>query len=366
MARLRRLTPARSFQPKSDPIRLLAERDEPKIKAAMKVALGRLKTLVPVKAIEAAITSGQGNKAQHLVDWKSVARVLKTPIGLIAETFEAAGKHGGSQIDSGLQKRPKRRLKYLTTKLRKDREVEAIIGDDIESDADAAFAFDRFSASTQEKLRGLIDDMITDLSDKARATINSVVISGLRAGDSAEDIAANIRDTITLAPSQAEHVASYRRALEDLNPDALNRALRDSEHDAMIEDAIDSGEFLTDDQIDMAVNSYLDNYLDYRAQSIARTESLRAANAGLRDSYQQADEDGTIPSEAVTRHWQLDLDERTCPVCISIAENNPDGVGLGEDFQSDDGAVDDPPIHTNCRCTVQYVTNLDLVSDQEE
>jgi len=52
-------------------------------------------------------------------------------------------------------------------------------------------------------------------------------------------------------------------------------------------------------------------------------------------------------------------------VCQSVAERNPDGVGLDEDFESEDGPQDDPPIHPRCRCTVEYITNLDMLPDDE-
>ena len=73
-----------------------------------------------------------------------------------------------------------------------------------------------------------------------------------------------------------------------------------------------------------------------------------------------------MPEEAVKRVWLIDLDDATCPICLSIIDNNPDGVGLSEDFESEDGPIDDPPVHPNCRCTVQYETNLDLVPEAEE
>lgn len=364
MARRRRLTPARSFQPKDDPIRLLAEHAEPRIAEAMKAALLQLREIVPVKAIEEAIARGQGSKAAHLVDWKSAERALKIPIGLMGRVYEVAAHHGGQQIDNHLKRGRKKGLRYVHKDNR--REVQAIVDESLAANADARFAFDRFDPRTQERLRDLVDDLVGDLSDNARETINAVVIGGLRAGDSAADIAANIRSTISLNPTQAEHVASYRRDLEELEPKALKRALRDAAHDDLLQDAIDSGEFLTDAQIERMVDSYLDNYLDHRAESIARTESLRAANAGILEGYKQAHESGAIPEEAVTRQWLIELDEATCPICLSIVENNPNGVGLNESFQSDDGPIDDPPVHPNCRCTVQYVTNLDLVPDREE
>lgn len=365
MARLRALTPIGNFQPRNDPIRMLAEASEAHIGAALKGAMEHLRELVPVKEIAAALAHGNTKAAVDLVNFKRYEHVLKTPIGHIARVYEIAAHHGGQQIAAKLKTDRRPRLRY---RVRKDRApVQAIVDEAIGGPADAGFAFDRFDANTQARLRQIVDSLIGDLTDSAKSTINSVVLDGVRAGDSFTDIAENIRDTISLTPNQAQAVASYRRALENLDPNALQRALRDSNFDGTVQDAIDSGEFLSDSTISDAVDAYLDNYLDYRANTISRTESLRASNAGLRESYLQADEQDVIPSEAVTRQWLLSTDESPppCPICASVVENNPDGVALDEDFQSDDGTVGDPPLHPNCRCTVQYVTNLDLIPDPE-
>jgi hypothetical protein len=343
-----RLTPRKNFQPADDAIRALAEKHESAVALKMHGALKHLRTLVPVDKVAHALQHGNSSHVISAIAFDHYAEVLKEPIGLLGDVYEAAGRHGAVKL-AGAMLRGGKRLRYRPSQFRKD------VGD--------GFDFDRFDAGTQKRLRDLVDSLITDLGDSARDTINSVVIDGVRAGDSFDEIAANIRDTISLTPNQAQAVASYRRALEDLDSNALGRALRDTSFDSAIQDAIDSGEFLDDSLIQEAVDAYLENYLDHRASTIARTESLRAGNAGLRDSYTQAAERGVIPEAAVKRIWLIDRDERTCPICLSIIDMNPDGVGLSDDFESEDGPIDDPPVHPNCRCTVQYETDLDMVPD---
>ncbi len=346
--RRRRLTPRSNFQPADDAIRALAEKHESAVALQMRGALKHLRTLVPVDKVAHALKHGTAAHVVNTIAFDHYAEVLKEPMGLLGDIYEAAGHHGASKLASAMRRGGKR-LRYRPGQFRKD------VGD--------GFNFDRFDAGTQKRLRDLVDSLIVDLSDSAKDTINSVIIDGVRAGDSFDEIAANIRDTISLTPNQAQAVASYRRALEDLDSNALSRTLRDMSFDGIVQDAIDSGEFLSDGVIQDAVDSYLENYLDHRATTISRTESLRAGNAGLRDSYTQAAERGVIPAAAVQRVWLIDRDERTCPICLSIIDMNPDGVGLNDDFQSEDGPVDDPPVHPNCRCTVQYETDLDMVPD---
>lgn len=372
MARLRRLTPVERWQKKDDPIRAMAEGQEKKIKAALHEALKHLGSVVPVEKVAALLKrGGTARDVVGAIPFAHWREVLKGPMGHLGDLYLDAGVHAGKQIHGVLQrsggkvryhrwlKRPY--LDRVAHHLRKQSKIETIF-----KAAGDGFDFDRFDENTQRRLRDITNGLIDDLSTSAKETINAVVLDGVRAGDSFDDIAKNVRDTISLTPSQAQAVANYRRELEDLDPAALKRALRDAGLDTEVQDAIDSGDFLTDSFMDDAVNSYLDNYLDYRANTIARTESLRAGNSGLLDGYQQAADRGVFPAAAVTRQWQAAIDERTCPVCMSIVENNPNGVGLDEQFQSDDGPVDDPPVHPNCRCTVQYETDLDMVPATDE
>jgi hypothetical protein len=347
-----RVTPRENFQPRNDPIRLLAAEHEKKLVLPLKQALQHLKTLVPLATVEHAIKLGSIDAVINSIAFDHYKEVLKGPAQIVGDIFEAAAQHGSKQL-AGKLRSGRKRLRYKPAHLRKDAAADAEVG----------LAFDRFDENTQERLAAIIDELITDLADGAKETIQSVVLAGVRAGDTAAEIAANIRDTISLTPSQADAVASYRRALENLDENALQRALRDSSYDALVEDAIDSGEFLADNIIGDAVDAYMENYLDYRAATIARTESLRAGNAGLRDGYTQAAERGAIPAGAVKRVWLLDLDEATCDICLGILDANPDGVGLDEEFDEADG---DPPVHPNCRCTIQYETNLDMVPDDTE
>jgi Phage Mu protein F like protein len=350
-----RVTPRENFQPRTDPILAIAGKHDKQLTAQLKTALVHLRTLVPVAVVEHAIKLGSIDHVLGAIPFDHYKEVLKEPMQLIGDIYEAAGQHGAGQIASKM-KSGRKRLRYKPQHLR--------LVKDAASDAAAAevgFAFDRFDDNTQKRLGEIIDGLIVDLGDAAKETIQSVVLRGVQAGDTAAEIAANIRDTISLTPAQADAVASYRRALEDLDSNALDRALRDSSYDALVEDAIDSGEFLSDDIIGDAVDAYLENYIDYRAATIARTESLRAGNAGLRDGYTQAAERGAIPGDAVKRVWLLDLDENTCDICLGILDADPDGVGLDEEFSEGD-----PPVHPNCRCTIQYETDLDMVPDEAD
>jgi len=224
------------------------------------------------------------------------------------------------------------------------------------------FNFDSFAPSVQQNIRRAQDVFIAQLESDARDSIQTIISDGVRNGTPLDDVASNIRDLIGLTDTQAQAVLNYQRMLMELDPGALARQLRNTDYDAVLQDAIDNDTSLSDAAIQSMVDDYTDNYLDYRAATIAQTESTRAANAGLHDAYSQAVERGALPEDAITRQWQLA--DNPCPICESIADNNEDGVGLNEDFDSDEGPISDPPVHPNCECSVDYVTDLTQVPDE--
>ena len=99
-----------------------------------------------------------------------------------------------------------------------------------------------------------------------------------------------------------------------------------------------------------------DDWDSTRADLVARTETIRAANAGAIASYKQA---------GITKKVWI-ADDDACPYCagldgtvIGIDDNfldqgetyQPDGAQKPMDTSYDD--VDAPPAHPNCRCAVR-------------
>jgi SPP1 gp7 family putative phage head morphogenesis protein len=104
---------------------------------------------------------------------------------------------------------------------------------------------------------------------------------------------------------------------------------------------------------DMDVHSLadeIDNIIDDpdRAETIARTEVMQAANDGQLEAWDQAQEDGLLTGQE-QKEWIVTPDDRLCPVCEPM-----DGVtvGIDEDFDVDGDEMEGPPAHPNCRCTI--------------
>ncbi len=114
--------------------------------------------------------------------------------------------------------------------------------------------------------------------------------------------------------------------------------------------------------------------LKRRAENIARTETIRAANMGNQLSWQTAMDSGLLP-QTTRKVWIATADSRTCPICavlhdqtisvsstfdISERATSFERTGGGEslDFQvaskvplKNPSAERQPPAHPSCRCT---------------
>lgn len=199
---------------------------------------------------------------------------------------------------------------------------------------------------------------------QSRQVMQQSILSGLRYGMSPEAVQLALENVIALTPSQANAVANFRRLLEQGNPQALNRVLRDRRFDATVQSWIDAESEPEADAIDAMVERYAERQLAFRAQTIARTEAMKAATGGIRDAYVQAVQSGRLFDHEVRRHWLVHLDERLCFICASVPAMNPDGVGVMQPYLSIAGPLMTVGPHARCRCSERYTADLSRLSVQ--
>jgi len=222
-----------------------------------------------------------------------------------------------------------------------------------------AMAFDALSPTALSFLSGYTFSLIREMSKESRLAIGQVVQEAFREGGHPYSQARDIRNMIGLTRRQSRAVWNFRRMLESGDPaklrDALTRALRDRRFDPSIWRAIRQGAGIRRDKVDTMVDRYHQRYLQYRARTIARTETIRASNAGQLEAWKQARQQGLLDTDRTRRKWIVTI---PCPLCRQIRDMNKDGVPLDEPFMGPDGPIDYPPAHPNCRC----VTGLTFVA----
>lgn len=377
---------ARHYQRRDAAVRLIADAGKRQVRPSLKAALKALPSMLDVKAATAMFAHGRHKEVAHnAVDWHHFKQVLRHTFERLARVYEAGTKLGERKVNGAFAARGRKvRYRKAGPRMSEDARTQGgTKGEDVQGSIPGpsnglpalerfgkaspdVYAFDRFDEATQRWLRYQQDELIRELESDVHDVIEMMVQRGVRAGWDADQIAGQLRQVISLTDRQASAVLNYRSMLENLDSDALGRRLREEQFDAALQSAIENDIPLDEASIDEMVSAYESNYLDYRSDLIAETESTRMANAGLQDSYEQAIDRGVFPADAVKQFWQIALDERVCPVCESIPDNNPDGVAIGEDFDSDDGPQDVPPVHPGCRCSIEIVTDLDLVDATEE
>ena len=109
------------------------------------------------------------------------------------------------------------------------------------------------------------------------------------------------------------------------------------------------------DQLKGRILGVFESATKSRAEMIARTEVLRATNFATNEAYKQS---GIVKS----KEWLTALDERTCEICTPLDTKI---VGVNESFNTSVGAVDFPPVHPRCRCTIIPVISDKAMSSED-
>lgn len=192
-------------------------------------------------------------------------------------------------------------------------------------DADADFSLDNQFA------RKWIDtyplDLITNIGDTTRDAIQGVLEEGYVTGLSPDQQASLMKDFIGLTPRDAAAVGSMA--------------------ESMVE-----GDY-SDEEIDAQCGAYADRMLEQRAMTIARTESLRAANQGELAGWQDAQDRGILDDQAQKMWYTIAEGNGACRVCED--ELSDQTVDMQESFSCSLGDIDCPPAHPNCHCRMRVV-----------
>lgn len=309
--------------------RLLAASDalSTKVRREFMAAVKRLGDKVDLRRVADLIRAGRINEALDVVDQAHVEASFKPVSAALTRALVDAGSAAAKSIP-----------------------MPALRG--------VEFTFGMTNPRTVDFLRQYEFGLIRQLSAEARGAVANTIRAGITAGRNPLDVARDVRGSIGLTARQAQAVANYRTSLSKLSGDALQRALRDRRFDPTVQAAIESGSPLSGKQIERIVDRYEQKYLKHRAETIARTEATRAVNAGNRQAWQQAVDEGVLAEREVRRKWYYSRDEKTRDAHIAIPGLNPDGVGLNEPFDSPLGPIlypgdpaADPENTINCRCT---------------
>lgn len=217
----------------------------------------------------------------------------------------------------------------------------------------------------EEQLTRYGAQLVQAVTDDARAMIRTALTDSLSRGQGAKAAAKGIRGMIGLTDSQAGWAINLRRKLQNDPRTALSEfaaggyKLRDKRLDGIVRRAVKAEKPIAAADIEKIVTAYQNRAIRWRSENIARTETLRAVQAGNFEAYQQAVESGKIAAQNVRKVWNSARDNRVRDTHRVL---NGESVGLNEGFVSPSGAILRYPLDpnapleetVNCRCNVTY------------
>lgn len=331
-----RVGPENAVSKAQSPVLDAADRNRPKMERAFTELVEAVRRQIPLNQMEERLRERDLNGLLALMDVEQRMKAVAEGRGLLP---------GATSLLDALQQT------FLAGAQAEVLELDKI---PVEKGVGAAMAFDLLNPQAMAFLSSYTFRLIREVSQDQRLAVQDIVLEAFRSGGHPYEQARDIRRMVGLTRQQARAAQNFRHMLQG-SPDqmrqALTRALRDRRFDSTVLRAVNTGTGLRRDQVDAMVERFYRRYLDYRARNIARTETMRAAHAGQRETRRQAREQGLLPADRTRQVWIVSRDERLCPRCAPVPGLNPDGVPLDEMFQTPDGPVEGPPLHPSCRCT---------------
>jgi len=288
--------------------------------------------------------------AEHIEDHASLNQLLAIDAGAIGNTLEAvrdAYKNGGE-----LQA------------------PEVKINFSMHSDRAAKWIAKRSSK------------LVTRINRQQQDAIRIVLSHGVEAGrnprQTALDIVGRVGRSgkreggiVGLNDNQARYVMNARQQLLSGDPEQmreyLNRKRRDRRFDHIVKKAIAAEKPVTHESADKIITRYEARLLQTRGETIARTETIEALNAGRHEALHQAADKGIISERHTKKVW--DSTSHHFPTRDLHIQMDGQSVDMEEPFVDADGnrmmypgdtsmgAAADTVI--NCRCTMR--TEIDFI-----
>lgn len=231
----------------------------------------------------------------------------------------------------------------------------------LKADSNVTVSFNPTNERAASLMRTSRLDFIQNFTEEQSVVTRQILANAFSQGQGTRQTAKELVDSIGLTRTQLAAVDNYRTLLENGSTAALTRQLRDRRFDSTVQNAID-GNVLTSEQINRMVDRYREQMLNYRAENIARTESLTVLSTARHEAMTQVIEQSGIDPSQVERTWHRTNDNRTRHSHREMegqvrGMDEPFTSGLGNElmYPGDPDAPAEDRI--NCRCSVSYRIN---------
>lgn len=179
----------------------------------------------------------------------------------------------------------------------------------------------------QDYIANRSGDLVVNVKEDTLATIKDMTSRRFSNRLSPRVIADQVKETVGLYPRLANAVFNYQEQL------------------------LDQGYSL--DHVQDLVTDYYNRLLDYRATTIARTETQRASHRAQLFVWKDAASRGLIDRAVAKKVWVVD--GSPCEICAPMEGV---AVGLDEEWELEDGESVEVPAdsHPNCLCNMSLET----------
>ena len=199
--------------------------------------------------------------------------------------------------------------------------------------------------------------MIREISEETRQAVAYSITTAVSQGRPPRTVARDFKQTIGLTVEMEKSVQNYRKYLENLDRQALQRESRDKRSDSTVERAITTQKPLPKATVERLVAAFRRKREAQRSLTIARTESMSSMDLGQDIALEQANRDGALVSD-LYQNWNLTKDGRQRDAHDVVPSMNPDGVPYNGFFQTPLGPLRYPRDRKygtaanviNCRC----------------
>jgi hypothetical protein len=286
----------------------VADRLVPSLRRALLQAVERVRRSISVSDVAAALERGDVDALRRMGVWDDLDAELQRALRPVVEQ----GIVGGGQTAIG----------------------------NFPPSVQAQIQFDLTNPLAIRAIDTQVAAIVRQLVNVDAEAILGILQQGFREGIPPRDMARRMRQYLGLTPQYANAVERYREGL--------------------LEQEVAPG------RIDELAAAYSERLRRMRALTIARTETIRASNGGQQAAWQQAEQQKLLDRTRTVRRFIVTPDDRLCPICEAVPEDNPDGVGLDQPFRTQLGYVMHPPVHPNCLPGDALVAARDRVTAQSE
>ncbi len=231
------------------------------------------------------------------------------------------------------------------------------------------FNFNARNPEAENWIRTRSSNLITQIIDDQREMIREHLRAGLEAGVNPRTSALSLvgridpktgsrtGGVIGLTSGQEKWQRAYAAQLRSGDPvelkKALARGLRDKRFDRTVQKAINDGKPIPAATIQKMLIAYRNRSLKYRADVIARTETIRTLGQSQVETWNQAISTGRVKSDQLLKIPVSAKDERVRHRHREVEKLNKDGAKWNEAYETPPGmpaqmhAPYDEPM---CRC----------------